>query len=66
LIKLDLETEEPILDKDGNCIRCEFNEPGELLGKIDNNPNSAYGTFTGYHNNPNATKKKILGRFINF
>lgn len=35
IVKFDVETEEPIRNKDGFCIPCKAGEVGELLGYID-------------------------------
>lgn len=57
LLKIDEETGEPIRNKEGYCIRCDFNEPGLLVGKI--NPKRAVSNFTGYADQK-ATEKKIF------
>ncbi|CEP13847.1 hypothetical protein [Parasitella parasitica] len=57
LIKIDPITEQPLRDRNGNCIKCEFGEQGELIVRIDaDGPIS----FDGYYKNAGATKKKIL------
>ncbi|BGP09813.1 hypothetical protein JCM10049v2_005687 [Rhodotorula toruloides] len=58
LLRVDPLTEEPARGKDGLCIRAAVNEPGELVIQIDNT--SPYQAFAGYHNNPEATNKKIM------
>lgn len=57
IVKFDVETEEPVRGPDGLCIKCDFDEVGEALGKID--PDSATGKFDGYADKK-ATEKKIL------
>ena len=47
----------PIRDEKGFCIRCKSNEKGLLIGIIGNKINSAY---SGYANNSNASKSKII------
>ncbi|GAN03847.1 acyl-CoA synthetase [Mucor ambiguus] len=57
LIKIDPITEEPLRDKNGLCVKCDFGEQGELIVRIDvDGPIS----FDGYYKNAGATKKKIL------
>lgn len=57
LIKYDEVTYEPIRDADGFCIRCNYGEPGILIGKIKaNNP---YQQFCGY-SDKKASEKKIF------
>ncbi|KAJ8927776.1 hypothetical protein NQ314_019725 [Rhamnusium bicolor] len=57
LIKCDEETNEPIRNEDGFCIRCNPGEGGVLIGKI--NPKRSVNEFTGYADK-NATKKKVI------
>ncbi|KAG0260588.1 hypothetical protein BG011_001806 [Mortierella polycephala] len=55
--KFDIQTEELIRDKNGRCIECAADEPGELLTIIDSSdPTRA---FQGYHKNASANSKKI-------
>lgn len=55
-VKFDIETEMPVRDEHGCCIRTEPNEVGEVLGKVGT---EARTRFEGY-NDPEATKKKLL------
>mmetsp|Transcript_28891 Transcript_28891/g.56713 ORF Transcript_28891/g.56713 Transcript_28891/m.56713 type:complete len:624 (+) Transcript_28891:47-1918(+) len=57
LVKFDVANEEPIRGEDGFLVECDVDEPGELLGELDNDPVRA---FAGYHGNKEATKKKII------
>jgi hypothetical protein len=56
LIKIDRDMN-PIRDKNGFCVRCDFNEKGLLVGIIGNSSKSEY---SGYANNNDATNKKII------
>jgi fatty-acyl-CoA synthase len=57
IVKFDVDTELPIRDKNGFCIECAPNEPGELIGKIvAGDPTREFAGYT----DPSATKKKIL------
>jgi len=58
LIRYDIEADEPIRGADGLCIECGVDEPGELLGFI-NEGKTAAGRFEGY-TSEEATRKKIL------
>eukprot|EP00457_Paulinella_chromatophora_P002167 gb/GEZN01002171.1/.p1 GENE.gb/GEZN01002171.1/~~gb/GEZN01002171.1/.p1 ORF type:complete len:638 (+),score=88.14 gb/GEZN01002171.1/:243-1916(+) len=58
LVKFDVVTEEPVRGPDGFCIPCGPNEPGELLGLIDDA--DPLKKFDGYHGNKAATNKKLL------
>ena len=57
LIKIDLDSEEPIRDAQGFCVEAGPDEPGEAIGPID--PAAGRGRFDGY-NDKEQTKKKIL------
>lgn len=55
-VKFDIEAEEPIRDKKGFCIKCDVDEPGEVLGRISD---MGRESFEGYHDKK-ATEKKVL------
>lgn len=58
-VEVDWETEQPWRDpKTGFCKKVKIGEPGEFIVKVDEK--DVGQTFQGYHNNPDATKKKIL------
>uniref|UniRef100_A0A1B6DM00 Long-chain-fatty-acid--CoA ligase n=1 Tax=Clastoptera arizonana TaxID=38151 RepID=A0A1B6DM00_9HEMI len=57
VIKINVETGEPIRGKDGFCIRCDVGESGMLIGKIISG--DPVLDFTGYLDEK-ATKSKIL------
>lgn len=57
LVKCDEATGEPIRNSSGRCIECEINEPGLVIGKI--NQKKALFSFKGYSDDK-ATEKKIL------
>ncbi|HEX8568816.1 MAG TPA: long-chain-acyl-CoA synthetase [Caulobacteraceae bacterium] len=56
LVKLDLETGEPIRGADGFCVACAPGEVGECVGQITN---KARTQFAGYAD-PAASAKKLL------
>ncbi|QJB68735.1 long-chain-acyl-CoA synthetase [Parasphingorhabdus halotolerans] len=56
IVKFDVVSEEPVRGDDGHCMIADLGEPGELLGRIDQNGPS---DFSGYHDKK-ATEKKIL------
>ena len=60
VVKYDDEKDEYIRDENGFCQLCSHDEPGELLGRINMDKAAANGNFAGYHNNPEASKKKII------
>jgi len=55
-VKFDIETEEPVRNAEGFCIRTDVDEAGEALGLIGEDVRNR---FEGY-NDEQATKKKIL------
>jgi len=57
LVKFDIEKEVPVRDANGNCIECAPDEPGELIGLIDQSDPTR--EFVGYTDKA-ATEKKIL------
>jgi fatty-acyl-CoA synthase len=59
LIKLDLETGEPMRDDEGFCIRCSTNEVGEAIGKIADDGSGPTGRFEGYTDEA-ASQRKVL------
>ena len=57
LLKVDPETNEYVRDSNGFCVQSDYNEPAEIVAKIDeSNP---MRNFDGY-TNPEASEKKIL------
>jgi fatty-acyl-CoA synthase len=59
IVKYDFECGEPQRDVDGRCIRCEPNEAGEAIAKIESNAEDGSANFEGYLNRA-ETQKKIL------
>ncbi len=58
IIRCDPETGEPVRDKDGLCIACAVDEPGEAIGKMGNGRE-----FTGYTDADDSRKKLLHGVF---
>jgi fatty-acyl-CoA synthase len=59
IVKYDIESEEPIRNEQGYCVRCNPGEVGETLGKISDDPMNFAGRFAGYTSN-DQTQRKIL------
>jgi fatty-acyl-CoA synthase len=57
IVKFDVVEEEPVRGEDGLCRIVDVDEAGEAIGRIGTSGRDA---FHGYHDNPGATKKKIL------
>ncbi len=58
LVRIDLDTEEPVRGADGLCVPCGVDEPGELLGMVKQGTTAA-GRYEGYTDRA-ATEKKLL------
>jgi len=48
VVRFDVETQEPIRDSKGFCIRCAPDEAGEVIGRIVNDPQRPSARFEGY------------------
>lgn len=57
LVKFDMDTEMPVRDAEGRCVKCGPDEVGEAIGRID--PTDARFRFDGYGSRED-TEKKIL------
>ena len=56
ILRFDYDSEEPVRDPNtGFCIIADREEPGEAVAKI-----ASMATYTDYHNNTEATEKKLL------
>ncbi len=59
LVRFDVEKGEPARNEQGLCIRCSANEPGEAIGKVNEDPANLGSRFEGY-TNQEASEKRIL------
>ena len=59
LIRFDVDKGEPIRNDQGFCVRCAVNEPGEAIGKVQEDPSSIGTRFEGY-TDERASERKIL------
>lgn len=59
VVRLDLDTEQPVRGEDGYCIKCPPGEIGEVISKIVNDPKKPSQRFEGYADAA-ATEKKVL------
>ncbi|KAF9953775.1 hypothetical protein BGZ72_005166 [Mortierella alpina] len=58
IVKIDLDTEELIRDKDGFCIECAPGETGELITLADNKTSET--RYIGYYNQPKLSNDKLI------
>jgi fatty-acyl-CoA synthase len=59
LVKFDYETEEPVRDGSGFCVRCGAQEVGEAIGQILEDRSNVGGRFDGY-SSAEASRTKVL------
>ncbi|MGB8095565.1 MAG: long-chain-acyl-CoA synthetase [Terracidiphilus sp.] len=59
LAQFDVESGEPIRNKDGFCVRSAPNEVGEAIGRVSTDPGQVGSRFEGY-TDEGASDKKIL------
>jgi fatty-acyl-CoA synthase len=59
IVRYDTDTELPLRGPDGFCIRCEPDEVGEAIGRIDGPDPMASNRFEGYLDSE-ASERKIL------
>jgi len=57
-VKMDVDTEEIMRDKNGFAIKCGTNEPGEVVHQLD--PNAPEAVFQGYYGNKAAGEKRMI------
>jgi fatty-acyl-CoA synthase len=48
VVRFDVEKQQPVRDAHGFCVRCDPNEPGEVIGKIINDASKPGNRFEGY------------------
>ncbi len=48
VVRYDVEKQQPVRTADGFCVRCDPNEPGEVIGKIINDASKPGNRFEGY------------------
>jgi fatty-acyl-CoA synthase len=59
IVKYDFASGQPLRDVNGRCLRCEPDETGEAIAKIESNAQDGSANFEGYLNRA-ETQKKIL------
>ena len=48
VVRFDVEKQQPVRNAEGFCERCDPNEPGEVIGRIVNDPSKPGNRFEGY------------------
>ncbi len=59
LVRFDSDTDMPVRDPAGHCVRCGPDEVGEAIGEVTNASGRPSGRFEGYANSA-ASEKKVL------
>ena len=59
VVRFDVERQQPVRNAQGFCERCDANEPGEVIGRIVNDPERPGNRFEGYAA-ANQNENKIL------
>jgi fatty-acyl-CoA synthase len=63
LVKFDADKGEPLRDGEGFCVRCNINEPGEALGRIDGDSSNIGSRFDGYTDEQQSASKVLRSVF---
>jgi fatty-acyl-CoA synthase len=63
VVKFDIEKEQPVRNAEGFCILCDDDEPGEVIGKIINDPSKPGNRFEGYASKAESEKKILRDAF---
>jgi fatty-acyl-CoA synthase len=63
LIRINIETGEPLRDQQGFCLRCSVDEVGEALGRISSDEPAAGGRFEGYVDKDSSDQKILRNAF---
>lgn len=63
LVRFDVETERPVRDKQGFCVKCAIDEPGEAIGKIIHDPSKPAARFEGYASKSDDERKILRDVF---
>jgi fatty-acyl-CoA synthase len=58
-VKYDAESDAPLRDERGRCVRCAPNEVGEAIGRVELDRSNVGGRFEGY-TNAEASDARIL------
>ena len=59
VVRFDVERQQPVRNAEGFCERCDANEPGEVIGRIVNDPERPGNRFEGYAA-ANQNENKVL------
>jgi fatty-acyl-CoA synthase len=63
IVRFDVDTEQPVRNAEGFCIRCAPNEPGEAIGKILRDASKPTSRFEGYASKADDERKILRDVF---
>src|SRR5262245_38481527 len=63
IVRFDVAKEQPVRNAEGFCIPCEPNEPGEVIGRIANDPSKPSMRFEGYASQGDSDRKVLRNVF---
>ena len=63
LVRFDVETEQPVRNERGFCVRAAANETGETIGRIVDDASNAGNRFEGYSSSEESEKKILRDVF---
>jgi fatty-acyl-CoA synthase len=64
LVKFDAMSGLPARDRDGFCMRCATDEPGEAIGRIPTSASQSGDTFEGYTDRKDSEQKILRDVFV--
>jgi fatty-acyl-CoA synthase len=64
VVRFDVERQQPVRNAQGFCVRCAPNEPGEVIGKIVNDPSRPGNRFEGYAEDAQNESKILRDVFV--
>jgi fatty-acyl-CoA synthase len=63
IVRFDEMRQQPARDKNGFCIECSIDEPGEVIGRIERNPARPGARFEGYASKTDTDQKVLQDVF---
>jgi fatty-acyl-CoA synthase len=64
VVRFDVEQQAPVRNAQGFCERCDVNEPGEVIGRIVNDPSRPGNRFEGYAASAQNDNKILRDVFV--
>ncbi len=64
VVRFDVDAQQPVRGPDGFCVRCDADEPGEVIGKILNDASKPGNRFEGYASSAQNEHKVLRDVFV--